>query len=474
VHCVGHNARVAGTNNQHTYCPILLLLLDPTQVPFKMVTPAHSHTFNVPSAASHSLTHSFIRPGDAQTWSLDDWSWNPYDLETQPRAQADPSLTPAAKRHKADGTAAAAAAAAAAAMSAAPNCCSTPTPAAAAAAAAAAQQHAASLAHPFGSFQGLLAGNDMAAAAQFAWAQQMQQAQLMQQQHGSNAAAAGSCIGSNGAGPAPLRHCQALANGLPFLAQPNAAAAAGQFCCPPGPMAAAAACGSMAATAAPPQSTAAAAAALSVASLQSPSGHQLLGLDLSALPMQQAAAAAAAAVGGGAGGDITSVAESGSASDSGLHMHAATSAAAAAAAAAAAMNPLLLPNAAAAMAAPPAAAETPSTVGPSSALPPPGFAADLIAAAAADSAAAAAAAAEGGAAVMLGEAGEGEGDQKLVCQVPGCGKDLSHLKDYHQRYRICDTHIKLPQVGERGGCCASVCVCVGGVFCDECTTGCVS
>lgn len=37
-------------------------------------------------------------------------------------------------------------------------------------------------------------------------------------------------------------------------------------------------------------------------------------------------------------------------------------------------------------------------------------------------------------------------DQKMICQVPGCGKDLTWLKDYHQRYRICDVHIRLPQV----------------------------
>lgn len=35
---------------------------------------------------------------------------------------------------------------------------------------------------------------------------------------------------------------------------------------------------------------------------------------------------------------------------------------------------------------------------------------------------------------------------KLTCQVAGCGKHLGDLKDYHQRYRICDVHIKLPQV----------------------------
>lgn len=39
---------------------------------------------------------------------------------------------------------------------------------------------------------------------------------------------------------------------------------------------------------------------------------------------------------------------------------------------------------------------------------------------------------------------------KMVCQVPGCGKDLTELKDYHQRYRICDVHIKLPQIMKDG------------------------
>lgn len=41
---------------------------------------------------------------------------------------------------------------------------------------------------------------------------------------------------------------------------------------------------------------------------------------------------------------------------------------------------------------------------------------------------------------------EGDDPQKMVCQVPGCGKDLTGLKDYHQRYRICAVHIRLPQV----------------------------
>ncbi|KAI8476194.1 MAG: SBP domain-containing protein, partial [Monoraphidium minutum] len=38
----------------------------------------------------------------------------------------------------------------------------------------------------------------------------------------------------------------------------------------------------------------------------------------------------------------------------------------------------------------------------------------------------------------------------MVCQVPGCGKDLTGLKDYHQRYRICAVHIRLPQVMKDG------------------------
>lgn len=32
----------------------------------------------------------------------------------------------------------------------------------------------------------------------------------------------------------------------------------------------------------------------------------------------------------------------------------------------------------------------------------------------------------------------------------GCGKDLTALKEYHQRYRICEVHIKLPQVLKDG------------------------
>lgn len=47
--------------------------------------------------------------------------------------------------------------------------------------------------------------------------------------------------------------------------------------------------------------------------------------------------------------------------------------------------------------------------------------------------------------VALHDVGDDNG--LMVCQVPGCGKDLTALKEYHQRYRICDVHIKLQQVG---------------------------
>eukprot|EP00879_Flechtneria_rotunda_P009711 GHRR01010160.1.p1 GENE.GHRR01010160.1~~GHRR01010160.1.p1 ORF type:complete len:714 (+),score=337.22 GHRR01010160.1:258-2144(+) len=58
---------------------------------------------------------------------------------------------------------------------------------------------------------------------------------------------------------------------------------------------------------------------------------------------------------------------------------------------------------------------------------------------------AAAAAAGGG-----GVGDDSSDEQKMVCQVPGCARDLSGLKEYHQRYRICDVHIKLPQVMKDG------------------------
>jgi hypothetical protein len=64
---------------------------------------------------------------------------------------------------------------------------------------------------------------------------------------------------------------------------------------------------------------------------------------------------------------------------------------------------------------------------------------------------------EGCVGVTLGAEAEVEPeDDRNVCQVPGCGKDLSGLKEYHQRYKICDVHIRLPQVRAPG------CVCVGG------------
>ena len=50
--------------------------------------------------------------------------------------------------------------------------------------------------------------------------------------------------------------------------------------------------------------------------------------------------------------------------------------------------------------------------------------------------------------VSLQDVGDDTG--AMVCQVPGCGKDLTNLKEYHQRYRICDVHIKLQQVLKDG------------------------
>jgi hypothetical protein len=51
----------------------------------------------------------------------------------------------------------------------------------------------------------------------------------------------------------------------------------------------------------------------------------------------------------------------------------------------------------------------------------------------------------GKAAAQDGSAAAGSGGP--CCQVPGCQQDLARLKDYHQRYRICAVHIKLPEVG---------------------------
>ncbi|KAJ9531899.1 hypothetical protein QJQ45_022051, partial [Haematococcus lacustris] len=39
---------------------------------------------------------------------------------------------------------------------------------------------------------------------------------------------------------------------------------------------------------------------------------------------------------------------------------------------------------------------------------------------------------------------------QCACVVAGCGRDLRGLKDYHQRYGICELHIKLPQVLKEG------------------------
>jgi len=40
--------------------------------------------------------------------------------------------------------------------------------------------------------------------------------------------------------------------------------------------------------------------------------------------------------------------------------------------------------------------------------------------------------------------------ENMVCQVPGCGKDLGCMKEYHQRYRVCETHIRLPAIVKDG------------------------
>ncbi|KAI8471023.1 MAG: SBP domain-containing protein, partial [Monoraphidium minutum] len=33
-----------------------------------------------------------------------------------------------------------------------------------------------------------------------------------------------------------------------------------------------------------------------------------------------------------------------------------------------------------------------------------------------------------------------------VCQVDGCYGDLTGLREYHQRYRICEYHLKAPSI----------------------------
>ncbi|KAG1672795.1 hypothetical protein FOA52_002783 [Chlamydomonas sp. UWO 241] len=54
-----------------------------------------------------------------------------------------------------------------------------------------------------------------------------------------------------------------------------------------------------------------------------------------------------------------------------------------------------------------------------------------------------------GAIVLCGKPACSESD-RMVCQVAGCGKDLSALKDYHQRYHVCEKHIKLPAIVKDG------------------------
>lgn len=64
-----------------------------------------------------------------------------------------------------------------------------------------------------------------------------------------------------------------------------------------------------------------------------------------------------------------------------------------------------------------------------------------------DSQAAVDAAIADGAIVISSKPASGE---TMACQVAGCGKDLSGLKDYHQRYHVCEKHIKLPAIVKVG------------------------
>jgi hypothetical protein len=43
-------------------------------------------------------------------------------------------------------------------------------------------------------------------------------------------------------------------------------------------------------------------------------------------------------------------------------------------------------------------------------------------------------------------AGEDRGGGELRCQVEGCGLDLSRVKDYHRKHRVCEAHTKSPRV----------------------------
>ena len=49
---------------------------------------------------------------------------------------------------------------------------------------------------------------------------------------------------------------------------------------------------------------------------------------------------------------------------------------------------------------------------------------------------------------------------KGMCHVEGCGADLSNLKEYHLRYKICEYHLKAPSIlkeGQNQRFCQQVC-----------------
>lgn len=53
-------------------------------------------------------------------------------------------------------------------------------------------------------------------------------------------------------------------------------------------------------------------------------------------------------------------------------------------------------------------------------------------------------------ACQLTSPGSAKAREALVCQVPGCNADLSGLRDYHQRYKICEVHVKVDHLLKDG------------------------
>ena len=41
---------------------------------------------------------------------------------------------------------------------------------------------------------------------------------------------------------------------------------------------------------------------------------------------------------------------------------------------------------------------------------------------------------------------DGGGGAEVRCQVEGCGLDLTRVKDYHRKHRVCEAHTKSPRV----------------------------